>query len=311
MAAVISRKTSLAGAAALLFPRIAGAQTLTTLQIGVNSNESNADAFYAKDAGIFAKNGLDVDINVLTGGAAVGAAVTGGTLQVGAANLLTLVTAIARGLPFVAIAPAAISEEAHPASGIVVAADSPIHGAKDLDGKIVSGISIGGLDQLAAYAWIDKNGGDSSTIKYIELPPPSVPTALEQGRIAAGLVPEPLLSAELEKGGLRLLGHGYDGIAPRFQTVVWFAKRDWANANAATVRAFATSLTQGQAWANANPQLAIASLSKWTKSNVDRLRTAVSTTLDPALMQPLIDSAYKYKMLPRRVTPAEVIWTGR
>jgi NitT/TauT family transport system substrate-binding protein len=305
----ISRKASIALTAALVAaPRFARAQGLTQVEIGVNSNESNADAFYAKDAGVFTRNGLDVDIQVLNGGAAVAAAITGGTLQIGASNVLSLATAIARGLPFVAIAPATVAETAHATSGVVVLANGPVHSAKDLNGKVVSGISLGGIDQLGAYSFIDKYGGDSSTIKYIELPPPGVPGALEAGRISAGLVPEPLLSELLAGGKVRSLGHSYDGIGPRFMSVVFFAKRDWANANAALVKTFAASLLAGEAWADANPAAAAASLGKWTKTTVDRRRMVTGKTLDPALLQPLLDSAFKYKLLPRQMTATELIW---
>jgi NitT/TauT family transport system substrate-binding protein len=307
----LSRKESIAlGVAFASWPRFVAAQAATAVAIGVNSNESNAEAFYAKDSGIFARNGLDVDVNVLNGGAAVASAITGGTLQIGASNVLSLATAIAKGLPFVAIAPAAIHDTAHPTSGILVAPQGPIHNARDLNGKIISGISIGGLDQLAALAWVDKFGGDSSTVKYIELPPPAVPIALEQNRISAGLVGEPLLSDQMATG-LRLLGHGYDGIAPHFEIVAWFAKRDWVAANPDVVRAFSASLAQGGAWAAANPEPGMASLSKWTKTKVTKLRMEVAKTLDPALLRPLLDSAYKYKFLPRPVPPSDLIWNGR
>ena len=41
--------------------------------------------------------------------------------------------------------------------------------AKDLSGKILAGVSLGGLDQLSLEAWLDKNGGDSAASKYVEL----------------------------------------------------------------------------------------------------------------------------------------------
>jgi NitT/TauT family transport system substrate-binding protein len=231
-------------------------------------------------------------------------------LQAGASNVLSLATAIARGLPFAAIAPATVAESAHPTSGVVVAANGPIRTVKDLDGKVVSGISLGGIDQLGAYSFIDRYGGDSSTIKYIELPPPGVPSALEAGRIAAGLVPEPLLSEVLAGGKVRSLGHSYDGIGARFMSVVFFAKRDWANANAALVSTFAASLIAGEAWADANPAAATASLGRWTKTTVDRRRMVTTKTLDPALLQPLLDSAFKYKLLPRKLEASELIWSA-
>jgi NitT/TauT family transport system substrate-binding protein len=196
-----------------------------------------------------------------------------------------------------------------PTSMVAVAPDGPIRSAKDLNGKIVAGISIGGLDNLAMLAWIDKNGGDAASVKFVEIPPTAIADALEQGRIAAGLLPEPYLERELKR--VRLLGKSYDGIAPLFQQVVWIANVEWVTKNPAIARALATSILQGQAWAQENPVQAAAILSKYTRQPVDRIRQTTAKTFDPALIQPLLDSAYKYKLLPQQMKAADLFWTGR
>jgi NitT/TauT family transport system substrate-binding protein len=147
----------------------AGAQTLPVIHVGTTGKETDAQAFYAADLGFFQRAGLNVDVQVLANGAAIASAIAGGALQVGNTNVLTLAKAYEHGLPFSIIALSAIYSETSPATVFAVAPDGVIPSAKSLGGKVIAGVSLGGLDQLSMEAWIDQHGGDASAEKYIEL----------------------------------------------------------------------------------------------------------------------------------------------
>ena len=305
----LSRKASLMlGGAFIAAPSFARAD-VTELNVGLNSNEITAQAYYAQEAGIFKKNGLNVTLQKMAGGNVVAAAIVGGSLQVGASNCMSFASSVIKGLPFTAIAPGAISEAAHPFSGVVVAGDSPIRSAKDLAGKVISVNSLGSTDQLAALAWLDENGGDAKSVQFLEIPPTAVPQALAQGRIAASLMFEPYLSLG-RAAGLRVLADPYVAIAPRFLGTLWVATPAWANGNKAAAHAFAKSVVEGTQWSLANQGRAVELLSDWTNMKVDKLRQPMATTLDPAMLQPLLDAAFKYKLLPRPLVAADLIWKG-
>jgi NitT/TauT family transport system substrate-binding protein len=309
---MITRRSWTAAAAAALAAgplARARAQTLVPIKLGHAGNETNAEAYYAQDSGIFTKNGLSVELQAMRGGAAVAAAISGGALQAGSSNTLSLAVSRARGLPFLAIAPGATYDTNKPTSMIAVKPDGPVHGGRDLNGQIVGGISIGGIDNLAMLSWIDKNGGEASTVKFVEIPPVTVADALEAGRIAASTLPEPYLTAQARR--IRTIGKSYDGIAPFFELSLWIADGEWANKNPAVTRALASSLVQGAAWAWENPNRAAAILSKYTSQPVDHIRQETAKTLEPGQIQPMLDGAYKYKLLPRQMRAAEIIWTGR
>src|ERR1700735_2761859 len=73
----LSRKTSLlVGGAFIAAPSFARADA-PTLNIGMNTNEITAQAYYAQEAGIFKKNGLNVVLEKLPGGNAVASAIVG------------------------------------------------------------------------------------------------------------------------------------------------------------------------------------------------------------------------------------------
>ncbi len=305
----LSRKTSLLlGGAFIAAPSFARAD-VPTLNIGLNTNEITAQAYYAQEAGIFKKNGLNVVLEKLPGGNAVASAIVGGSLQAGASNCMSFASSVIKGLPFIAIAPGAFSEADHPLSGIAVAGDSKLRAAKDLTGKVISVNSLGSTDQLAAMAWLDANGGDAKSVQFLEIPPAAVPQALAQGRIAASVIFEPFLSLG-RASGLRILSDPYIAIAPRFLATVWVASSTWANENRVATRAFAKSVVEGTQWSLANQGRAVELLSDWTSMKVDKLRQPMATTLDPGMLQPLLDAAVKYKLLSRPLAASDLIWKG-
>jgi NitT/TauT family transport system substrate-binding protein len=198
-----------------------------------------------------------------------------------------------------------------PTAMIVAAPNSPIRTAKDLNGKVVSGISLGSVDQVEMLSWIDKNGGDFSSVKFIEVPVPEMPAALAQGRIDATVMNDPDLTAAVNARSVRVIGNATEGVAKQYVGNGWFANTDWLAKNVETVHKFQTAMTEAADWANANPDKAAVILSKVTKIQEPRIRARFARELDPPAMQPLLDAAYKYKMFPRPVNATEICWNGR
>src|SRR5512132_2254001 len=91
--------TSAALGAAAFRPALAQA---TTVRIATTAAESYAQPFFAQEAGLFAKAGVNVEIGLLATGAAVGTAVAGGAADVGVLSTITLGNAVVRGVPLVA-----------------------------------------------------------------------------------------------------------------------------------------------------------------------------------------------------------------
>ena len=187
----------------------------------------------------------------LRNGATIAAAVASGDLQAGCSTILQLVQARGKGLPFSLIASGAIHDGrvAHTV-GLAVAASSKVTAPKELNGKTIAVSTLNGLDQLIASVLIDKNGGDSSTLKFVELAPPTMIEALGQGRIDAASMEDPELSAAGK--AIRSLGDGEDAIAQRFVTTAWFTTTDWLARNPSIAQRFAQAIFEAGAWANAN-----------------------------------------------------------
>ena len=144
--------------------------------------------------------------------------------------------------------------------------------------------------------WIDKNGGDSTRCKYVEIPFPAMPAALETGRIDAALVTEPFLTVALKSA--RALGWGYDAIAKHFLVGAWVATPQWTNAHPALAKRFADVMHDTAIWANASQVQTGGILAHDLKFDPALIsvmvRARYTEQLTPALVQPLIDVAAKF-----------------
>jgi NitT/TauT family transport system substrate-binding protein len=280
----------------------AGAQTTNAQNVSMSvlvlPIDSAAEVFIAKDQGFFAQQHLDVDVQPGTNGSAIASAVSSDAVDVGYSDLVTLAKAYLKGIPFVAIAPAAVWTSAAPVAGLVVPANSPIKTAKDLAGKVVAVPGLGTLAEYSPRAWIDQNGGDSNAVKFIEMPYSTMPAALQSGRVDVAYISEPFL-AEVKKD-VRVLGYSHNAIAKQFLQSAWFTTPKWAKEHPEQVRRFAAAMREAAVWANqkANQPRSAEILAKYAKLDPAAIgsmeRARFGETLSAASIQPAIDVTAKY-----------------
>lgn len=313
----ISRRHALslmsAGAALPLLPRAASAQGLSVLRLAAAPDDDITPILYGQSAGIFKSAGLEVQLQALGSGSATAAAVAGGAIDIGKSSLTTLISAHARGVPFVIVAPASIYSETSPVAGFVVAKDSPIASARDLNGKTVSASSLKDLISLATQAWIDAGGGDSKTVHFIEIPSSAVSAALAQKRIDGATVVTPALAETLDSGNAKLLGRSFSAIAKHFLIAGWFTTSDFLAKHPETVRRFVGALHQAAAYTDAHRAETVALLANYSHIAPETIRRMVRSTagsvLDPKDIQPIIDAALKYKIIDKTFAAQELIAT--
>jgi NitT/TauT family transport system substrate-binding protein len=291
-------------------PPVAVAQTLQVINVGTIPLEANATLFYAEQLGYFRDAGIDVHITPLNGGPTVAAAVVSGSLDVGVANVATIAQAHDRGLPFKFIAPGALATPTSMTNVIMVAKDSPIRTAADLNGKTIAINALKDLQQISVSSWIDKHGGDSKTIKFIEFPVSQMGTAVATHRVDAAKGDEPFITAA--KSEVRILGNVMDGIAPRFMIIGWFSTDQWIKDHPDLAARFAVAIGRASVWANTHDRESLAIVLQHAKIDpqiaADMARSRFGPSLDPALMQPVLDAALKYGVLDRPVSANDLIW---
>ena len=311
----MNRRTALATASAFLVLRAtASAQSATALTIGGVPEESATPALWAQQSGIFKKNGLDVTVEAQNSGSAIAAAVVGGSYAIGKSSLVSLIIAHAKGLNFMLVAGGGLYDTKSPNFGLVVKTDSPIKTAADLNGKSCAVSAINDLYAIGARAWMDKNGGDSTTLKQLEFPISSVADAIAAGRVDSGGLIDPELQAGIDTGKVRWLARDFDAIAPRFMYTGWFTTADYLAKNKAPVSAFVKAMRESSLFVNDHAAETVDVMAKYTKIEPARIakmnRIKYATVLDPKLIQPMIDVCAKYKVIPAAFDAKDMIATG-
>jgi NitT/TauT family transport system substrate-binding protein len=289
----------LGGAALAAFAKPVRAQTaMTSLKIPIQPTENAMNVAYGKDMGFFAAAGLDVDVEIVQNSSAIIAAVVSGTYEIGYGPVDTLAAIHVKNVPVVILAPSA--EYVQPGSdhlqAILVPANSTLQKAKDLNGKTVAVPTLRSLSETVVRAWVDKNGGDSSTIRFVEIPFPTIPAALEANRVDAGYLLEPFLGAAMKT--TRVLAYPFSAVASHCLIGTFFTTAQWAKDHRDVVSRFIAVMKASSRWANANPDKSADILAKYTKTDsaviATMARVHYGDTLTAPLMQPLIDVSARY-----------------
>jgi NitT/TauT family transport system substrate-binding protein len=304
--------TAALAAGAAFAPIAARAQSLATIRFGTTAVESYALAIYAQEAGFFKTQGLDAEITAFNGGGAVMTALVGGSLDYGCANWGAISNAHVKSIPVSVISAGGIYSTDSPTTILAGAKNSTYKTGKDLNGKTVAVSTLKDLQQASVMKWVDVTGGDSSTLKFLEIPIPEIPPALNSNRIDAGIVLEPILTAT--KNDIRIIGKCYDPIAKRLMICAQLGMTDYLNRNAAQTRKVTAALNAAALWANANHDKAGEILTRVAKIPLATIsamnRSVYSDKLELATIQPVIDASAEYKFLPQTYKAQDVFWSG-
>jgi NitT/TauT family transport system substrate-binding protein len=309
---ILSRRHALgtlAGGIALA-PLPVRAQALVTVRVAGPPAEQELPLVYAMRAGMFERAGIKVELGKGTSGAATAAAVAAGALDVGLSSMLAIILGHARGVPFTIVAPSGLFLPDTP-GGLVVLNSSTLSTAKDFNGKTVSAAAVNDINSLGMWSWMDQNGGDSSTVKVVEIPQAAQPAALEQGRVDGITVSNPAFTLAMSTGKMRLVTNIWAAISPRILLVCWFSTTGWVERNRAVAERFGRVIAEAATYCNGHVAETVDDLV--TLSGLDRglvtqmKRTFQTPTVKAAEIQPMIDGAAKYKMLARSFPASEII----
>lgn len=280
-------------------PIAAADQPLEKLRIVVIPTEIAAGAYYANDLGYFKDAGIDAEIVSLQSGAAATTAVLSGAADIGFSNTLSLILAHDKGLPVNILSGTDMHRKERPAQGyLAVLKNSPLKTAKDFNGKTIAVGSLAITGYYALRKWIDDNGGDSKTVKYVEMPLPVQADAIIAGKIDAAPLDAANMYAARSKASLRLVASVYDAIAPKFVAGAWFSTPSWTEKHPELSKKFVAVFERVSNWANAHQAESAQLYSKHSSFSLEDLKLAPRAQFEPTtsleLMQPVIDVALKY-----------------
>jgi NitT/TauT family transport system substrate-binding protein len=281
-------------------------------KLGYMKIADNAAMFMAMEKGFFKAEGIELETVPMAGGAVIVQGVTSGDLQFGWTNVISLYQAYAEGFDFKLVAGGATNVRgANETHAIEVLKDSTIKRAKDLEGKTVAVNTLNNIVHLMAMAWVDKNGGSSSKVKFVEIPFPNMEAALVAGKIDAISVQEPFAAAAARRAEIRVLSNPWGDVAPKFLIASWFASDKWIQKNKETAQAFVRAINHGIDAIHADKEAARSAMIKWAGLKPDMVGKMGLPLFEKALsekdIQVTIDLTYKYKLITRPLKARDVI----
>jgi NitT/TauT family transport system substrate-binding protein len=287
------------------------AQTADLIRVGSGPDDQATPLLYGVKAGIYKKYGLNVEVVKLAGAAAVAAALSGGSLEIGKGSTLGVVTAISRGLPFTVIGNISYYDSDKPDIAILVPTASPIKTAKDLEGKTMSAVSLSDLNSIATFSWLDRAGVDRASIKYVELPASAALAAMEQGRIVGSTIYEPYLSSYLASGKVRVLAYPYEAVGRKFSNALLFTTSKWAAEHRDALDKFLRATEEASTYIGTHDSISTQLIAEFggldpaTLGNMRHAKRGVA--LNASDVQPIIDLAAKYGVIAKAFPAKDMI----
>lgn len=304
-----SQLLALLAAAPALTPAGPAVAQAVPLRIGASPTEVASEPVYVAEGGLLSRAGLNAEVMRFTSGGQMIQAVIGGALDIGISDTTQIANANNRGIPLAFFAGGSLYRTESPSTVLCIAQNSPVKNAKDLEGQPIGVNGLKTMAEISAREWLRQGGADPSKLVFVEISGPLAVPALERGTIAAAIVGEPFISAAGDR--IRRFGKPYDTIAKNFYVLSWFAKRDWLQQNAPMMRKFVQVVYDTARWANTHHDETAPILAKWLSIEPDAVRatprTAYATSLDPKLMQPVLDIALRYNLIDKPVEAASLI----
>ena len=297
-------------AAALSLPSFAqSANAPITLRLGATPSDDMTPIVYGMKAGIYQRAGLDLQITRMRNGPAVMEGVISGGFDIGKTSIQTVFDAHEKGLPFTICAIAIVFQAKSPYAGYIVPKDSPIRTAKDFNGLTISTGAMGGIGQTAMYAWLDKNGADSKSVKFVEIPYTAAVAAVESGRVAAAEMSYPNMAVALEHG-LRMIPV-FDSLGAEYPFVVWVTTKDYSAKHPENVRAFCRAYSEASTYTNGHHAETAPLMAEFTGLPLETIqhmaRAEAGPRVIPSQIQYVIDTCAKLGAIKSRFPANDIV----
>ncbi|HEY7071153.1 MAG TPA: ABC transporter substrate-binding protein [Acidimicrobiales bacterium] len=251
-------------------------QEMTSIKVGVVPVVDVAPLYLGIDKGFFEDEGLEVEPVVAQGGAAIIPAVIAGDQEIGFSNVVSLMLGQTQDLPVKIISQGiqATDDPENDTAAIAVKGSSDIQEPADLEGKTIAINTLNNISQLTVTAALDKEGVDTSTLHFVEVPLPDMVGQLEAGQIdAAGLV-EPFVTTGKNAGERMII---YDRVAtePKMTVATYFTSDSYLQSNPDVVDSFVKAINKSLEYATDHPDEARQAIANYTQIPPDVLADVV------------------------------------
>ncbi|WP_326553306.1 ABC transporter substrate-binding protein [Micromonospora sp. NBC_01813] len=201
------------------------------------------------EAGIFAEHGLAVEVLPAQGGAQAIPALINGDIEFAIGQPFGPFRADLQDLGVVMIGNYASSyADGDDINAVVASAASGITRPAELAGRRVSVNSLGAAGDVTIMAAVEQDGGDPTTIEFVEVAFPDVPAQLEAGNIDAAWVPEPFVTQLRGRGDVFIVAP-YQAVIPGLATLTTITTAERLESDAELIADFSAALQETLEWA--------------------------------------------------------------
>jgi NitT/TauT family transport system substrate-binding protein len=262
----------------------------TTVKVGTIPIADVAPLYLGIKQGFFTAEKLDVQPQLAEGGAAIVPAVLSGSDQIGFSNVTSLLIAASKDLPVTIISQGVLAgeDETKAFDALLVPKDSKITDLKQLEGKTVAVNNLNNVGPLTINTALKANGVDYKKIKYIEVPFPDMPAALDSGRVPAAWMVEPFVSQVKAAGG-KTLATPFEQTAPNLTIATYFTSKKYAQENPDVIQRFARAMNKSLDYAQTHPDEVRQIVTTYTKIPPAAAEKMTLPTWKSDLNQPTIE----------------------
>jgi NitT/TauT family transport system substrate-binding protein len=282
-----------------------------TIKAGILPVADHAWLFLGSRKGFFEEEGLTIEDGFADSRSVV-PAVLKGEFDIGNIAITSAIIARSKGLPVRLVSPSSFggSDEQSAPDAVMVPKGSSITSPKDLEGKTVAVATLNNIGPLTINATLEKEGVDYKQVKYVEVPFPEMPAALEAGRVDAAWVVEPFVGLAAAAGARAVL-HPYEGTAPGFPVSGFFASEKWIADNEDVVARFQRAAQKSLEYAAAHPDEARRVVPSYTEIPAAAAKAMVLPAWEPTYdlddLQLNVDLAAKYGFIEEKPAAEDLV----
>jgi NitT/TauT family transport system substrate-binding protein len=300
----------LAAVGVAVMPAAARQVQLTPIKVAILPLEPTAQAMYAKHRGMFRKQGLDVELKILSDPSQTIGALLSGQVQFAATHVGAAAKLKSDRAPIVVVAAGATFNPRKPTSYLVSARGKTITRARDLVGKTIAIDFPFTIADLGVKEWLSKNGVDPKDVKFPTVPFAQMTGPLAQGTVDAAFLPEPYLTQVLQQGSKRVSNPFASVCSKACQLTFWTARADVPE----SIRArFRVAIQNAAVWANEDKNDPVSGkiLAKYTGIDAATIkkmaRTTFGTRLRVSMASEWLPLFAKYGVIPSSFRPIDLV----
>lgn len=283
----------------------------TDVTVNIVPFTPDAVMFLGMEKGMFAKRGININIQRAASPIPVVASLVSDQAQFGFVTTPVLINANREGTKVKCVSP--IDGQVSPtrdSSALVVKGDSGIKSPADLSGKSVAVVQLASINLIGAKKLIDDAGATGT--RYVAMPFPQMAQALADGRVDAAVITSPYLEQALDAGAVAL-AHPSSDLFPNGTVYCWAATQQYLDQNPEVARNFQDAMTEAIGYTKGHEQEALDTLVKHLQlSPEDARKQIIPSNYVPKINVDSIgqiqDLMSQQGAIDSRVNPADMVW---